>query len=198
MSKFPRYVCFEPEQGAGVSIGGNLYWITLDGSVLNYNSESETAELISAPEASAGLEAKSIHCGANRILVYCARDRITEEVVIWELINQKTWVARERVKLHGVEQLHLLKILYVCHEMQALFFQTKGREVYRFGVNEDKLELICHLTFNSDQVTPYLMFPCPAPLKGDHAWPYSSSLSSLIKNNAPKSRLFIHYSKIHE
>lgn len=94
MSKFPRYVCFEPEQGAGVSIGGNLYWITLDGSVLNYNSESETAELISAPEASAGLEAKSIHCGANRILVYCARDRITEEVVIWELINQKTWVAR--------------------------------------------------------------------------------------------------------
>ncbi|XP_039115730.1 putative F-box protein At3g52320 [Dioscorea cayenensis subsp. rotundata] len=163
VSKFPRYVCFQPEQKAGVSIGGYLYWISLDGAVVSYDSESEVAELISSPEASTELEAKSMHCSANGILVYCARERMTEDVVIWELSDQKTWIAKERVKLHGLENYHLRTILYVCHEMQAVFLQTmKG--VYKFNMSEEKLELIC-----SDRVTPYMMPPWPAALIGDEA-----------------------------
>ncbi|XP_039115724.1 uncharacterized protein LOC120251239 [Dioscorea cayenensis subsp. rotundata] len=187
VSTFPRHVCFEPEQQAGVSIGGDLYWMTLDGSVLDYNSEREAAELISAPVASEGLKAKSLHCSANGILVYCACDRKTEEVVIWELIDRKIWAAKKRVKLHGVEHLHMEMILYVCHEMQALFFQTRAKEVYRFGVSEEKLELICPLSLIGDQVTPYMMSPWPAALNGDEAWPSSSS-SSENKDSGSKDR----------
>lgn len=42
-----------------------LYWKTLAEAVLSYNSESEPAELISAPAGSTGLDAKSMHCSAN-------------------------------------------------------------------------------------------------------------------------------------
>ncbi|KAH7688159.1 F-box domain-containing protein [Dioscorea alata] len=196
VSKFPRYVCFEPEQMAGISIRGNLYWMTLDGAVLSYNSESEAAELISAPVVSPGLEAKSMHCSANGTLVYCARERMTEEVVIWELSDQKRWVAKERVKLHGPENFRPVKILYVCREMQAVFVQT-SKAVYRFGVSEKKLELICDLTLNCDQVTPYLMSPWPAALNGDEACPSSSS-SSENKSSGSNTRWFIQYCRIHE
>ncbi|XP_039115743.1 putative F-box protein At3g52320 [Dioscorea cayenensis subsp. rotundata] len=195
VSKFPRYVCFQPEHKAGVSIGGNLYWMTMDGAVLSYNSESETAELISAPASSAGLDAKSMHCSANEILVYCARERMTEEVVIWELSDRKTWVAKERVKLHGLKNFHLVKILYVCHEMQAVFVQTL-KAVYRFGVSENEGKQICTLR-SGVRMTPYLMSPWPASLIGDEAWPSSSS-SSKNKNSGSTTKLKIHYHTIHE
>ncbi|KAH7688161.1 F-box domain-containing protein [Dioscorea alata] len=195
VSKFPRYVCFQPKQKAGVSIGGYLYWITLDGAVVSYNSESEVAELISSPEASTGLEAKSMYCSANGILVYCARERITEEVVIWELSDRKTWIAKERVKLHGLENYHLRTILYVCYEMQAVFVQTT-KEVYKFGMSEEKLELIC-----SDWVTPYMMPPWPAALIGDEAWPSSSTSTSTSssenKNSGSNPVMFIDYHEVH-
>ncbi|KAH7688162.1 F-box domain-containing protein [Dioscorea alata] len=200
VSKFTRYVCFAPDQMAGVSIGSNLYWMTTDGAVLNYNGEIEAAELISAPTESAGLEAKSMHCSANEILVYCASERMTKEVVIWELSDRKTWVVKERVMLHGPENFRLVKILYVCHEMQAVFVQT-SKGLCRFGVSENKWNQICALRSGINSMTPYLMSPWPAALIGDEAWPSSSSSSSSSssnnKNSGSKPNLVINYHIIH-
>ncbi|KAH7688150.1 F-box domain-containing protein [Dioscorea alata] len=182
VSKFPNYVCFNPEQMAGVSIGGNLYWVTLDGTVLNYDSECQTARLIGAPTKAAGphtwtLSPKSLHCSASGILVYCAYHMMMRELWMWEFNDQKTWVEKGRVKLvHPVN-----KLLYVCHEQQAVLFQTCGK-VKRYVISEDKCEQICaYLIVSGNQATPYVMSPWPAALNGDEAC--HSSSSSTSENN---------------
>ncbi|XP_039115820.1 putative F-box protein At1g47790 [Dioscorea cayenensis subsp. rotundata] len=122
VSKFPCYVCFDPDQMAGVPIGDNLYWITVDGEVLVYNnmikSEASMTELIGAPAAIKTLDAITIYCSGNEILLYCARDVIMKNVVIiWELMSdQKSWallrfsVSENKFHLlrQGVDQLRCM------------------------------------------------------------------------------------------